>query len=217
MDGPPQDAPREPIVPRTVTCPSCGVAVQVGYPRCPRCQSPVPAPPRAKRATARDTLAGGTTVAPEAPRRIGWLVAAGIVLVAGSVGVWLASRSDRPAAGATEPDEAEEEEDEGEDEVAEPGGEPEPAGRRDDPTPTPAGRGAAAAGAVRQLEAALRDDRLWARVSHDAEVVVIESSLCDDPGMWPAIMAEAATLRAVGLAAVRCTAPHGGVVFERGL
>jgi hypothetical protein len=82
------------------------------------------------------------------------------------------------------------------------------------PEPTP---GPDRSVAVGVLGRALRAERMWATVSADGDVVVIDSSLCEDPALAAIVDASAGDLRAAELTAVRCRAPHGAVVFERGL
>lgn len=211
------DAPLTPAVPTHVTCPSCGVAVQVGYPRCPRCHAKVaqPASPaRTKRPTFREELlAGGTSVADDEGGRLWWVVGGlgGIVVV---LAVWLLARGDERPAGAGALDAGTEDVTDDEPDEAD-----------DDPAPEapspPTGAAPAdddgLADALRALDDALRTARLWSKVTRADDVVVIESSLCDDDEMAPAIDELAADLAAAGAAAVRCVAPHGAVAWERRL
>jgi hypothetical protein len=70
---------------------------------------------------------------------------------------------------------------------------------------------------VRSLDGTLREAQLWSKVSVEDDTIVIESALCEDPGVWAAIMAEAVSLRDAGITTARCQAQHGGVVFDRKL
>jgi hypothetical protein len=208
--------PLTPSLPTTVTCPSCGVDVAVGYPRCPRCHAAVPQAPRARRQTFRESnVAGGTSLEPPigAGGRGGLLL-----LVLGGVAalllvIYLATRGgDEPKAAAQ--DEVEEEETDEEEDEAEQGGAPdegeaveEEEGEAEDLMPS----------ALRDLDEALRAAQMWSKVTREDDVVVVESSLCEDGGMWSAIAPLAAQLRDAGASAVRCRAQHGAVVFERKL
>jgi hypothetical protein len=196
-------APRPPGVPTTVTCPGCGVAVAVGYPRCPRCQAAVP------RGRPPTLQGGGTSLAGERSEWPRWALAgAALTLVFGAV-LWLATR-ESPAratdAGALADAEAFEEEDAEEEEEGEVA-----------LAPAPGAEPVEAATALRQLDEALRSERLWAKLRVAGALIEIESALCDDAAMWPAIAGVAEALHASGARAVRCLAPHGAVVFERDL
>src|SRR5688500_14282629 len=62
-------------------CPGCGVAVPVGYARCPRCHAPMPS----ARMRRESLQAGGTSVAEVAkPGRALW-IAGGVLLLAGAI------------------------------------------------------------------------------------------------------------------------------------
>ncbi len=200
----------------SVPCPGCGVAVAVGYPRCPKCHAPVPQPARSRRATAREELiAGGTSVAPEAGGGYGGLFAVGaLVLVGIGVMVWMSTRDDRPA----RPSVVETEDDDGvDDDDADdrrPGvGDDEPIA----PPPQPAPAGSALRGAIKDLDDALRGERVWSKVGVDGASVVVESALCGDPSMPPILNEHLAALRDAGATALRCQEPHGGVVFATDL
>jgi len=213
------DRPSEPLtpgVPTSVTCPSCGVEVAVGYPRCPRCHATVPQAAGAARPSVREAmLAGGTSVEPAGggslrmPLVLIGLAGLAILLLV----IWLATRKDEPAAApASDEVEAVEDDDEAELEEGEaPGGAPaverRPAPAADDRMPA----------AIRELDEALRAAQLWSNVRREDDVVVVESALCEDATMWPTIAPLAAQLGDAGATAVRCQAPHGGVVFERQL
>ena len=204
----------------TVPCPSCGVAVQVGYPKCPKCQTVMPSR-RTKRQTFRDeNLAGGTSVAPEDTGGSGgWILALVLLLVGGGVAVYFATRGGAKKEEPAAEDQADDDEDEddttpaqneGEEETATPG---QPA-RPVKPGATPAQPVKAA---VMAVDDALRAERLWAKVSAERTVLVIESSLCGDPGVKSVISGEADVLRTAGFVSVRCQSPNGQVDFESGL
>jgi hypothetical protein len=208
--------PLAPAVATTVTCPSCGVAVAVGYPKCPRCHSAVPQAPRTKRQTLREEmLAGGTSVEPpEMPATSSPLLplAIGVVALGAVIAGFVLLRKEPTTQPAIEPagegaDDTEPEQDDEPEATTEPG--------------ATAEAGAAPveevdlSGAVDSLSEELRVQRLWATVRADGTVIEIQSSLCDDKAMTAAV--DGAGLAGSGATAVRCVAAHGGVVWERGL
>lgn len=204
------DDPLTPTVPTSVTCAACGVSVPVGYPRCPRCHAPVPQGGRATRQVLRPE-GGGTSLAPErGGSGILWALIGTAVVIGIAVGLWLLTRDDEPAPAAVVEEEAEDLDaaEEVEEEVA-----------GDDALPPTAGQAAGERRreAIRALEETLRTEQLWSNVRSDGDTVTIESSLCDDPAMSPAIGAAVSDLRAAGVSVVECIAPHGGVVFSRTL
>ncbi len=216
------DAPASPTgVVTSVQCPACGVAVAVGYPRCPKCRAPVPQPARrGRRQTAReDLLTGGTSVEPEPASAGSWLVIGAVVVGALALVVYAATRDDeraRPAArdgegGAPAADD---------DEAAAAGADDAPGeaagggGARPQPGAPP---GEALRDVIRALDAELRTDRVWSKVTLEGDVVVVESAMCADPAMPPVLNAHLADLAAGGAATLRCQEPHGAVVFETDL
>ena len=211
------DRPQEPLtpqVPTSVTCPGCGVDVAVGYPRCPRCHASVPQPGRPRRQTFREmNLAGGTSVEPEDTGRGGFLVIALAGFAAILLVVWLATRDgDDDARPATADDDLADDEPVDDVEPGQPVADDTPDLSREEPDEEdlmPA--------ALADLDEALRAAQMWSKVRRSGDVVVVESSLCEDGDMWSAIAPLAAQLRDAGATAVRCQAPHGGVVFERAL
>jgi hypothetical protein len=204
-----------------VTCPGCGVAVAVGYPKCPRCHATVPQAQRAKRATFREeAMSGGTSLAaidedePGAP--VGWIAFGVLLLVGGGIAIWLATRDTPRAVEAT----GDEEEVEEAAEPVEPGEEPLEEEEETTPGTEPGVEeesGPDLSEVARDVDLALRGAQLWSKVSVDGDALVIESSLCDDPGVWTTVMGEAVGLRDAGAKSVRCQEPHGGVVFDRRL
>ena len=200
-------------------CARCGLTVAAGYARCPRCQADLPVA-RARERTQPPRGAGGTAVDPILDRRRYAMIGGGVVLLV--VVLWLAlGGDDAPAKGAPAPDDpvAEAGDDPagpavGGDDTADVGPSPPPAPVGPTPAP-PAGSGRN--GAVGGLSRALREARLWATVSGDGDGVLIESSFCDDNGLSSIVDGAIAELRQVGFTSVRCRAPHGAVVFDRGL
>lgn len=208
--------PLAPAVATTVTCPGCGVAVAVGYPKCPRCHAAVPQAPRTKRQTFREEmLSGGTSVEPpEMPATSSPLLplAIGVVALGAVIAGFVLLRKSPTTKPAIEPaGEADDDDTEAQD---------------DEPDVTDEPGAAAEAGAapvaevqlddaVDSLSEELRVQRLWATVRADGSVIEIQSSLCDDKAMTAAV--DGAGLAGSGATAVRCVAAHGGVVWERGL
>jgi hypothetical protein len=205
-----------------MTCPGCGVPVTVGYPRCPKCGAGLPAAARSKRATFREAnLEGGTSVEPESSGGSGGWILAGVLLVLGvGMAIYFATRGGgkKHDAEAGSGDEATQVEDQPNDEPNEV--------TPDEPDEKPAQkpgpklnepRAAAVADVVARIDEGLRTARLWAKVQTLGDVLVIESSLCDDPGILQVVSGEGDALRAAELATVRCQEPNGRVDFERGL
>ena len=196
-------------------CPSCGVPVTVGYPRCPKCQTVMPQL-RTKRPTFREEhLQGGTSIEPpDAGSRAGWVLAAVLLVAGAGMAIYFATRSharpDGPA--AREP--------RGERAVpGEPGFDPsievdKPRGGPPTRDGEGGSRGGAAAEMIKRVDEALRAQRLWAKVHGEGEVLIIESSLCDDPGVMATVTDVGEVLRASGFATVRCQEPNGKVDFE---
>jgi hypothetical protein len=58
---------------------------------------------------------------------------------------------------------------------------------------------------------------LWASVTADGSVVVIQSSFCEDAGLTSIVDGHSRDLRDARFTAIRCRAPHGETVFEREL
>jgi hypothetical protein len=175
---------------------------------------------RSKRPTFRDeNMAGGTSIAPEeAGGSGGWILALVLLLVGGGVAVYFATRED-----AEEEPAAEEETEEEDEEPGEPAPVEEASGDDDQPArpprrlPTGTTPAQPVKAAVMRVDEALRVARLWAKVSAERTVLVIESSLCGDPGVKTVISGEADGLRTAGFESVRCQSPNGSVDFELGL
>ena len=71
--------------------------------------------------------------------------------------------------------------------------------------------------AIARFSRALNAERLFAAIGQDGDTVAIQSSMCEDAGFAAILSSSAADLRAAGFRSVRCKAPHGALVFERGL
>jgi hypothetical protein len=198
------------------TCPNCGVAVAKGYPRCPKCQATLPVV-RLKRATFREeNLEGGTTMAaPEgaAASRASWIAAIALLVIGAGIAVYFATRGGAPRepVGTTEPDEPVADDDDT-DETPTQGVEPDQPAARRNPTGEP--RAYTAKQVMTRIDDELRTERLWAKVTSDDDVLVIESALCAEPGVKQVLSGEADGLRAAGFSTVRCQSPNGQPVFE---
>jgi hypothetical protein len=176
---------------------------------------------RTKRPTFREeNLAGGTTMEqPEEGSRAGWVLAAVLLVLGAGLAIFFATRDrEKPPPAETVESEAEEsDDDEAPVEEPEPGeAEPAPGVAPRQPEPGGADRPSSAA-AIAELDEALRVQRLWAKVRKEGDVLVIESSLCSDPGMRATVSDEAGVLRASGFATVRCQEPNGKVDFENAI
>lgn len=190
----------------SAVCPACGVAVVPGYVRCPRCQTPLPAAGRRGSSTVH---AGGTAVAsPSWP--IFALVGGGAILLIAVVAI--AMRGGPKAAPNTPPRER----DPAAAIATDPGSAVAPTGPVGTPASPTANRiNPEAVG--RDVERALRRQRLWATVEVTGDRVNIRSGSCSDPNMGPMLDAAAAALRAAGILKLRCLEQSGAVVFERDL
>jgi hypothetical protein len=185
----------------------------VGYVKCPRCHNELSSPIQISRGRQR-TDGGGTAIG-ESGNRTAIVIGAGVAI--GALVIWLvvrdpASSTAAPvaadAAAAALPDEPVADEPVADEPVA-PSGRPAPPPPDDDrPNPT---------AALSQLSRDLRVEKLWAAVGQDGDTIVIDSSFCEDTALGGILDSHAGELRAARFAAVRCRAPHGGVVFERGL
>jgi hypothetical protein len=204
-----------------MTCPGCGVLVTVGYPRCPKCGAGLPAAARSKRATFREAnLEGGTSNQPETSGSGGWILAGLLLALGAGMAIYFATRGGgkkHEAEAGTDQETVTAEDqtpDEPDDQTPdEPDERPaqKPGPEVDEP------RAAAVADVLARIDEGLRSARLWAKVRPEKDVLVIESSLCDDPGILQVVSGEADALRAAELATVRCQEPNGRVDFERGL
>jgi hypothetical protein len=70
---------------------------------------------------------------------------------------------------------------------------------------------------IGELEAALRQQRLWGRVELSGPRLDLRSGSCADPAMRPLIDGKQALLHDAGLTKLRCLAQSGAIVFERDL
>jgi len=178
--------------------------------RCPKCQAPLPA--AGKRVSA--VTPGGTAVVargfPLVPVLIGGGVALAVILV------FALRDGDEPRdkrAGATPtptPEEAS---------TVEP--QPAPAaGASIAPTDTARrtdGNTVDPYAVGRDVERALRRQRLWATVEVVGKTIDVRSGSCRDPNMAPFLDAARTALRNAGLTRLRCLEQSGAVVFEHEL
>ncbi len=70
---------------------------------------------------------------------------------------------------------------------------------------------------ARDLERALKNQRLWSTVEVVGRDVEVTSGSCRDANMIPMVDAARTALRNAGLTRLRCLENSGAVVFERGL
>lgn len=184
------------------TCPTCGVAVVSGYVRCPKCQGPLPSARRAitTGGTALASSGGGLPILP--------IAIAGVVVL-GLVLYFTISKGDPPKQAVDDTPAGSDEEIS--DEVQQPTVNPVPV--LDEPDPNRVDPNATA----KDLERALRRQRLWASVEVVGKDVEVRSGSCRDEQMIPMVDAAKNALRAAGLTRVRCVEQSGAVVFEREL
>lgn len=186
-------------------CPACGVAVVVGYVKCPKCGAALPV---SRRAATR--IEGGTAV-----REGGGfpVVRAALAGTAIAVVVAVALRGKAPAP-APAPDDAA-----GQDEAREPAsdGVPTAVEPAQLPTTTTTVRAADPSDALDALDASLKRARLWGTASIVETRVDVRSGGCGDASMGPLIDGLAGQLRDGGLTRLRCMEQSGRVVFERDL
>ena len=192
----------------SATCPACGVPVVPGYVRCPKCQRPLP------QSRVRN-MAGGTAVEgggrlPILPIAGGAIVALGIILyfVLGKSDAAKPAKPDPATATAEEPS-------------ADVPSDP-PSSVMPTPLPVEPDRGGDVNridpnAVAKDLERALKNQRLWSSVEIIGKDLEVTSGSCRDAGMLPTVAAASAALRNAGLTRVRCLENSGAVVFERAL
>ena len=187
----------------SATCPACGVAVVPGYVRCPKCQAPLPG----RRV---QTVAGGTAV--EGGGRLPILpIAGGAVVLLGLILYFVLGKSDAAKPATQEPVSGSAEETATGDQPAATNPLPLPVEETRDPNridPSAVGR---------DLERALKNQRLWSTVEIVGKDVDVTSGSCRDANMIPMVDAARTALRNAGLTRLRCLENSGAVVFERGL
>ncbi len=192
-------------------CKGCGLLVQPGYPRCPRCTMPLPE----NKVRAETIAAGGTSVASESHMSL-WLGLGGLVLVV--AGVAYASMSGGDTKSGPEPATTEAALELAPDEAAttpQPPSEDNSIGfTGEDEPPTADELRDQAIATLRQM---LQEKRLWSTISDDGETLSLVSGACSDAAMRPTLTANARSLSEVGFARVRCLEKHGEQVFEQGL
>ncbi len=183
----------------SVACPKCGVAVVPGYVKCPKCQAVLP------QRRAMSTTAGGTSSLSEGGMSP-WLVAAIVAAVGVGIVVFaMRGGGDKPASVDT----------------AAPLAAPEkPPERPTEPTenPTPTAVPAPAADptvAVRELDRALRKERLWGTIEVVGSRVEVRTASCREATMMPVLDAAIPALRQAGVTKLRCLEQAGALVFER--
>lgn len=186
----------------SAVCPKCGVAVVPGYVKCPKCQTALP------RLRASTVTAGGTSSSGSGGVSPTVIVIAVAVLGAVIAVFALRSGGDTPAP-VEAPSTVATPEAPTDRPVAEP-----------DETPAPTAAPPAASDptiAVRDLDRALKKERLWGTVEVVGSGVDVRSGSCRETTMMPVVDAAIPALREAGVTRVRCLEQAGSVVFEREL
>jgi hypothetical protein len=196
-------------------CPSCGIAVMIGYVKCPKCHAPMPASATGARGR-RTSMAGGTTsqridaLPAEGGGGGGILWIIGVLLVGAGLAIWATQcrASKRKAApNAAVVDET----------AAERGAPPELAPPEQGGFPSVAAGDPDPSFAADALEGELAGERLYATVSVRGDVLDVRSAFCDEARLGDVIDRHAAELRGAGVTRVRCSETYGTQVFERRL
>lgn len=196
----------------SATCPSCGLAVSPGYPKCPKCHAAMPSAPSLGADSRSRKVQGGTAVS-SGPGPYLWIAIAGVVVVAAVV-VYLARGSDDRGTAAPAPAPA-----------VGPGPAARPASTAPDPFPRTApdpattarvDLGAARTRAAAAVGAALESARLWGTVEIVGEQLHIHSAYCTSIGDAHLDAARSAA-GAPLFEAVSCFERHGPMAWERPL
>jgi len=198
----------------TSPCAKCGVAVPLGYVKCPRCHAPMPATQplaaRAKRNTMRDAVAGGTAVPEPESGGFPWLLAGVCAAAAIAAIVWYVQSGGARAADAPVPA----------DQVdlaamVAPGSAAGSSSREPEPPPAPVvdPRPRQRLEALATLEHTLASDKLWATVTAGGDNIEIRSSFCADRGVAARVTAAHDALASLGFKAVRCLEKAGAPVW----
>lgn len=186
----------------SAVCPKCGVAVVPGYVKCPKCQTALPQRRASTVSAGGTSSAGGGGISPT-------MILIGVAVLGAVIAVFaLRGGSDKakpveaPSAVATPEAPTDRP-------VAEP-----------DETPVPTAAQPVAndpAIAVRDLDRALKKERLWGTVEVVGSGVDVRSGSCREATMMPLVEAAIPALREAGVTKVRCLEQAGSVVFEREL
>lgn len=187
----------------SAVCPKCGVAVVPGYVKCPKCQTALP-----QRRPSPSIGAGGTSssgaggISPT-------MILIGVAVLGAVIAVFALRDGSHKAKPVEAPSAVATPEAPTERPVAEPDETPVPTAAQpvaNDPTI-----------AVRDLDRALKKERLWGTVEVVGSGVDVRSGSCREAAMMPAIEAAIPALREAGVTKVRCLEQAGAVVFEREL
>lgn len=196
----------------SATCPGCGVPVVPGYVRCPKCHRPLASTNKRGPIGAGGTaVEGGGGGLPLLPIVAGGGVVLGIILyfVLGKSDA-KPKPADPTAPVAEEPAAADEPEDT-------PVPQPTPPTQAVQPVPQDNVNRIDPDAVARDLERALRNQRLWSSVEVVGKDVTVTTGSCRDANLIPTVSAAAQALRNAGLTRVRCLENSGAVVFERAL
>ncbi len=190
-------------------CKGCGLLVQPGYPRCPRCTMPLPE--NRKRS---ETVAGATALGQESQTSL-WIGIGALVLVIAVVAYAAMGDDKRPAPAASEIAEEDDETEEFESPTVAPPSESGEVGITIDEMPE--SESEQRSQALARFEQGLRESRLWSTVSAQGNTLNLVSGTCSDEGMRPTIGRFSSALSDVGFSKIRCVEKHGALVFEQGL
>ncbi len=196
-------------------CPSCGIMVAAGYPKCPKCHANMPKAAPSKPSYTRGAPAsGGTALEPSSA--MAWIAGVAALLLVGGGTIYFLARGDGAknrlgTSAAPAPPRAA-------------AAEPRARSRALLPTSTDAsvaGGGEPLADRRAAATTALRDQlsagRLWSdveNVADDTSAVVLRTAYCADPKLRAVVDKLAPQLRAAKLTTLRCEARHGALVFE---
>ena len=189
------------------TCPSCGIAVMPGYPRCPKCHAALPASGRMNRIADGGGGTSAAVVVDEPARRWPWYVA-GVLVLAGAVAVVIiGSGGKKPAAEL--PDDPVTPED-----VVEP--QPGSAAPDEGP-PAVLPRTPDASPVADRLATTMAGLRLYATVEPIGDTIEIRTAYCADARVAGLLADVTADLRTAGITTVTCRALHGAEAWTRPL
>ena len=198
-------------------CPACGVSVAPGYPRCPKCHALMPGAPASAKVGDAHSLAAGGTSAVSSSNPTPWIIVGVCVVAAVVVAVVVMMRSSKDKSRA---------DDMSANDSAElarkaTAGDLVTGDDDDDGELSPA-RGSGGSpvrdAALKDLGAALTDERLWSDVSTDRldeSKIVVRTQYCEDDRLRSIIDDAKPGLVAAGLTGVLCFEQHGAVVFQQ--
>lgn len=199
----------------SIECPSCGVAVAPGYPKCPKCHARLPYVPSPLHRVG-SMASGGTSAADSGGGAGMWAVVAAIVIIAGAVTFFVMRGRGGDGAAADDYDAGAEQATSAVDTTADDSAALAPAAGFDDDED----RVAVDTAVLDELSAKLAELRLWSSVDPepaDDTIIRIVSSHCEDGGLRRAVTSFAEAMKAAGFVRVQCFTQHGALSFEREL